>query len=51
MQSLMQNISSFNDLIPDAVAIHLAVSTLSPVNIHTLIPAFLIFSIVSHTFS
>jgi len=31
---------------PDKIAIHMAVSNLSPVSIHTLIPAFLIFSIV-----
>jgi len=35
---------SLIDLIPVEIAIQIAVSTLSPVNIHTLIPAFLIFS-------
>ena len=38
-------------LIPAITAIHLAVATLSPVNIHTLIPAFLIDSIVIATSS
>jgi len=44
-------ISSYYNLKPAAIAIHLAVSTLSPVNIQILIPAYLRLSIVSLTLS
>lgn len=35
------------DFIPDAIEVHIAVSSLSPVSIQTFIPAYLKFSIVA----